>query len=348
MRGNVMNAIRKKEAVPAGTALVLLVLLLGSRERPAHAQQDGTASLTIVVPAGAQLFVDGKRMTQTGKERRFTSPELPQGKEYHYNLLARWQENGSVVERTRTVTISAGARLRVSFLEEPKEDDTKGKEDNTKGKEKDRQVMTTKATRRVAASSVNFRKELGLPFHSLGTLGARIDAARRKPDPVALAHAASELSVSEKVAKKQASVTAKMLLAESAQLAALRRQVAELKAVFAVHQQIANEDTDINYWNTQIGLADGIAKQESRAVLKNSLPTDAPRKVVLNNYTTQYIDLWVNGYLKMQIPPGGSSWCLVELRVNPVTMTAYGNADDAVWGPRQIYGAFTTYTWNLQ
>jgi hypothetical protein len=28
--------------------------------------------------------------------------------------------------------------------------------------------------------------------------------------------------------------------------------------------------------------------------------------VLLNNYTTQYIDLCVNGIYKMQVPPGGS------------------------------------------
>jgi uncharacterized protein (TIGR03000 family) len=336
-----MNAMWKKGVVPAGAAVVLLVLLVGSRTGPAQAQQNETASITIIVPSGAELFIDGERTTQTGSERRFTSPELAKGKKYHYDVLARWKENGKVVERARTVPISAGARVRVSFVDEPKEDDTKGKE-------KDRQVVTTKAEKRVAATTVNFKKELGLPFDSLGTLGARIEAARRKPDPVALAHTASELAVAEKVSEKKASVTSKLLLAESAQLAALRRQVAELKAVFAVHQQIANEDTDINYWNTQIGLADGIAKRESQAVLKNSLPTDAPRKILLNNYTTQYIDLWVNGYLKMQVPPGGSSWCVIEHKFNPTTLTAYGNEDNAVWGPRQIYGAFTTYTWNLQ
>src|SRR5262245_57169090 len=71
----------------------------------------------------------------------------------------------------------------------------------------DQQVVASKAIRRTAASSINFRKELNLPFPSLGTLGSRIDAARRAPDPVALAHAASELAVAEKVSGKQAGLT---------------------------------------------------------------------------------------------------------------------------------------------
>src|SRR5689334_18864141 len=71
----------------------------------------------------------------------------------------------------------------------------------------DKQVDSSKAVRRKPAASVNFRKELGLPFATLGTLGSRIDAARRAPDPVALAHAANELAVAEKVSGKQASLT---------------------------------------------------------------------------------------------------------------------------------------------
>src|SRR5262245_47592661 len=71
----------------------------------------------------------------------------------------------------------------------------------------DQQAVTSKATPRPAASAVNFRKELNLPFDSLSTLGSRIESARRKPDPVALAHAANELAVSEKVSGKTASIT---------------------------------------------------------------------------------------------------------------------------------------------
>ena len=50
----------------------------------------------------------------------------------------------------------------------------------------------------------------------------------------------------------------------------------------------------------------------------------------------------------MQIAPGGSKWCVIEHKFNPTTLTAYGSEDDAVWGPRQVFGAFKTYTWNRQ
>jgi hypothetical protein len=213
---------------------------------------------------------------------------------------------------------------------------------------KEKQVVTTKAGKHVPATAVNFKKAYNLPFDSLGSLGARIEAARRKPDPVALAHTASELAVAEKVSGKKASITSKLILAESAELARLRRQVAEMKAVYAIQQQVADAETDRRFWADQIAIAQKTAQQERDAVLSNELPTDAPRRILLNNYTTQYIDLWVNGNYKMQVPPGGSQWCVIEHKWNPTVLKAYGSEDDAVWGPRQVFGTYTTYTWNLQ
>lgn len=249
----------------------------------------------------------------------------------------RWQRTGLMVGVALLGAVSFG------LAGKPSEDAPKAK-----GKGKDKQVVTSRAGKRVSARAVNFKKALGLPFDSLGTLGSRIESARRKGDPVALAHQASELKVAEKVSGKKASLTSQQLLAESAELARLRRQVAELKAVAAVHEQIATEEGEVKNLTDQIAIADKAAKDEADAVRRNKLPTDGPRWVLLNNYTTQYVDLWVNGNYKMQVPPGGSKWCVIEHKWNPTMLTAYGSEDDTSWGPRPIYGAFKTYTWNLQ
>src|SRR5262249_7163704 len=140
--------------------------------------------------------------------------------------------------RMALAQVSAGAGVRISFLDDPKAEKPEGKE-----KEKDTQVVTSKASKRVLATTIDFRKTHGLPFDSLRTRGARIEAARRKPDPVALAHAASELRVAEKLSGNTASLTSTALLAEAKELAALRRKVAELKVVLAIHQQIASKET---------------------------------------------------------------------------------------------------------
>jgi hypothetical protein len=211
----------------------------------------------------------------------------------------------------------------------------------------DKQVVSSKATHKPAASSVNFRKDLGLPLASLTTLGGRIDAARRAPDPVALAHAASELSVAEKVSGKQASLTSTALISESAELAKLRRKAAEMQAVSRVAEQIATESETIKSLRAIITSAEQEAKADALAVQQNQEPTWAPRKVIVNNYTTQYLTIYVNGIYKTEIGPGLAAVVIVEHRWNPTVLTAYGDQDIDSWGPRNIWGRFTSYTWNI-
>src|SRR5262249_25262355 len=97
-----------------------------------------------------------------------------------------------------------------------------GQPEKIGGPEDDKQVVESKAEQRAAAAATDFRKQLKLPFASLATLGGRIDAARRDGDPVALAHAASELAVAEKVSGKKADLTSTAVLKEAAELAKLR------------------------------------------------------------------------------------------------------------------------------
>jgi hypothetical protein len=214
-------------------------------------------------------------------------------------------------------------------------------------KPKDKQVVDSKATKRTAATAVNFKQELGLPFPSLGTLGSRIEAARRAPDPVALGHAASELSVAEKVSGKKARITSQQVFKEAAELAQLRKQVAELKALVHTSDQVAAEQSLVTNLKQQVQMAQKIDKEEKETILRKENPTGAPRKLLVNNYSTQYFDIYVNGFMKMQVGPGQSKWCVIEHKWNPTVLKAYGDADSNNWGPRYIWGRFKTYTWNL-
>src|SRR5262249_39524235 len=152
--------------------------------------------------------------------------------------------------------------------------------------------------------SVNFRKELKLPFDSLSTLGSRIDAARRKPDPVALAHAANELATAEKVSGKKASLSSKELAKEAAELAGLRKQEAELNAVLHVNEQMMMEQDNITKIKNDIAAAKAQVEADKEAINSKLEPTWKPRKVVVNNYTTEYLDIYVNGHYKAQVQPG--------------------------------------------
>jgi hypothetical protein len=211
----------------------------------------------------------------------------------------------------------------------------------------DKEVVESKVQKNARAADVKFKQQLGLPFNSLGTLGSRIDQARRSHDPVGLANAANELAVAEKVSGKKASLTSTALVKEAAELASLRRQAAELKAVLHVSTQITNETNLITNLRQQIALTQAVSKSETDAIRRNQNPTGAPRKLLVNNYTTQYIDVYVNGSLKMTVSPGASKWCVIEHKWNPTVLKAYGNEDTDTWGPRYVWGTFKTYTWNM-
>jgi hypothetical protein len=213
--------------------------------------------------------------------------------------------------------------------------------------DQDKDVISTKMTQQPSAASVNFRKELNLPFASLGTLGSRISAARRAADPVALAHAAHELSVAEKVSSKKASVTSSAVMKEAAELASLRRQEAELRAVDHVAQQVATEQDTVMLLKKDIALAQESAKASKEAIAQNQEPTSAPRTIVVNNYTTQYLTIYISGNYMGEVVPGGSQVYTVEARYNPVTLKALGNNDDEQWGPSYLWGRFKKYTWNI-
>jgi hypothetical protein len=212
----------------------------------------------------------------------------------------------------------------------------------------DKEVVTSKPTKMTPAASANLRREFDLAFDSLGTLGSRIDSARRKPDPVALAHAANELAAAEKVSGKTASITSKQLIKEAAELAGVRRQEAELKVVLHVSNQLQTQEHNLALLKDNIALAQQAAKEDKDYFDRKEEPTSAPRKVVVNNYTTQYLDIYVNGNYKTQVAPGSTQICTIEHRWNPTVLTAYGNEDTNNWGPRYIWGRFTKYTWNIE
>ena len=75
--------------------------------------------MTVIVPADADVFIDGAPMTQTGTERIFNSPPLEKGYRYSYTIRARWTEDGSPVEQTRTVSVTPGKGVRVDFTSPP-------------------------------------------------------------------------------------------------------------------------------------------------------------------------------------------------------------------------------------
>src|SRR5262245_55036504 len=76
---------------------------------------DNTAHVRVHIPANAELWVAGERMQQTGPDREFVSPALTPGKNYYYEMTARWAEGDRPVEQTRRVNVRANETADVSF-----------------------------------------------------------------------------------------------------------------------------------------------------------------------------------------------------------------------------------------
>jgi uncharacterized protein (TIGR03000 family) len=81
----------------------------------ASARADGAAYLAVHVPPGATLWVDGRRTAQTGAQRQFVSPPLESGRDYTYEIRARWTEDGRTVDQVHKVQVRANTKALVDM-----------------------------------------------------------------------------------------------------------------------------------------------------------------------------------------------------------------------------------------
>ena len=76
---------------------------------PSAARADeAPAKLRVLLPADATLTIDGAPTQSTSDRRDFVTPPLQAGKEFHYDLLARFARGGNDVTVERRVTVRAG------------------------------------------------------------------------------------------------------------------------------------------------------------------------------------------------------------------------------------------------
>ena len=84
--------------------------------QPAAADETDTrARVEVLVPADAQVWFNGNPTAQRGEQRDFASPPLTPGRDYTYEIRARWNDNGRVVDQTRSIIVRANARIGVDF-----------------------------------------------------------------------------------------------------------------------------------------------------------------------------------------------------------------------------------------
>lgn len=81
----------------------------------APADAAAPARLSIELPAGAKLYVDGRLTTGTGEKRQFHTPELARGKAFYYELKAEVEVDGAVEVEEKKVVVRAGESLTEAF-----------------------------------------------------------------------------------------------------------------------------------------------------------------------------------------------------------------------------------------
>ncbi|HZY85181.1 MAG TPA: DUF1254 domain-containing protein, partial [Gemmataceae bacterium] len=123
--------LNSRAALLLAPALLAAALLATARaQQPKRPPAEAAAQITVLVPADAEVYFDGDPTAQRGAERRFLTPPLSVGKQYHYSVRARWTKDGKKVEQTRKVAVRGGGRVRVDFLAAaPKEKATLSEEE---------------------------------------------------------------------------------------------------------------------------------------------------------------------------------------------------------------------------
>ena len=90
----------------------------GSVEQPTSFLEptaEDSGLLTVHVPYGAKVFINGKETTTKGSTRRYVSYGLQPGLVYKYDIHAELERDGKIYEQTKTVYLKAGSREAVAF-----------------------------------------------------------------------------------------------------------------------------------------------------------------------------------------------------------------------------------------
>jgi uncharacterized protein (TIGR03000 family) len=73
--------------------------------------------LTVIVPQGAKVFINGHETKSQGVERQYVSYGLQAGLSYNFQIQVLAVIDGKPREENRTVTLTAGQRSSVAMLD---------------------------------------------------------------------------------------------------------------------------------------------------------------------------------------------------------------------------------------
>ncbi len=73
------------------------------------------ATVAVIVPADAVVRFDGHKTRQTGSHRLFTTPDLENGKSYHYAVQATFLRDGKPFTQSQRVEVRTGGLTSAVF-----------------------------------------------------------------------------------------------------------------------------------------------------------------------------------------------------------------------------------------
>jgi uncharacterized protein (TIGR03000 family) len=87
---------------------------------PTRVPPTNAALIEIRVPTDfTQVWFDNESSSSIGRMRYYITPDLPAGKECHYDVKASWNINGQVVTQERKISVQAGQTSKVDFTKPP-------------------------------------------------------------------------------------------------------------------------------------------------------------------------------------------------------------------------------------
>ncbi len=87
-----------------------------SYESPVASPFSDDTTITVRVPANAEVWIQGKKMKETGTERRFTLPALAPQATYDYDVRVTWSDNGRKVSDDHHLKIRAGDHQSITLI----------------------------------------------------------------------------------------------------------------------------------------------------------------------------------------------------------------------------------------
>lgn len=88
----------------------------GAQQTPQRPPPDNAGHLQLYVPDGAEVYIDGQKISQTGTTREIVSPQVTPGTRYTYKISVRYTDaQGKAVNDTRDITFQANDWFSIDF-----------------------------------------------------------------------------------------------------------------------------------------------------------------------------------------------------------------------------------------